>query len=227
MNTINESPHGSYRKTTVMVGILFIIGTVSGILAGVVLAPIQAGPTYPLNLSANETQWIVGTLLILLMGLSLAMTPVLLYPIFKKHNEVLAFGSVLFRGVLEQVGQILMAISFFLLLKRQRDPWKVWSSRCGHFSNTGFIAHRRRTLEPNDRGNRFQRRYDDDVRRILSNHAHPPVGVGLGSCWRSVVLHRLHCRHVQLRRIWLRTSARESGFCLSQLPSKKWSLRSG
>ncbi|MBI5966027.1 MAG: DUF4386 domain-containing protein [Chloroflexi bacterium] len=106
----------TYRKTTVIVGILFIIGTVSGILAGVVTAPIRAGSTYPLNISANETQWIIGTLLILLMGLSLAMTPVLLYPIFRKHNEVLAFGSVLFRGVLEQVTQILVVISFFLLL---------------------------------------------------------------------------------------------------------------
>jgi hypothetical protein len=73
----------TYRKTTVIVGILFIIGTVSGILAGVVTAPIRAGSTYPLNISASETQWIIGTLLILLMGLSLAMTPVLLYPIFR------------------------------------------------------------------------------------------------------------------------------------------------
>jgi hypothetical protein len=106
----------TYRKTAVIVGILFIIGTVSGVLAGVFQAPIQAGSTYPLNVSAFETQWIIGALLTLLMGLSLAMVPVLLYPIFKKHNEVLAFGSVLFRGVLEQVGETLLAISFFLLL---------------------------------------------------------------------------------------------------------------
>ena len=106
----------TYRKTAVIVGILFIIGTVSGILAGALDAPIRAGSTFPLNISASETQWIIGTLLILLMGLSLAMTPVLLYPIFRKHNEVLAFGSVLFRGVLEQVGEILVVISSFLLL---------------------------------------------------------------------------------------------------------------
>jgi len=106
----------TYRKTAVIVGILFIIGTVSGVLAGVFQAPIQAGSTYPLNVSAFETQWIIGALLTLLMGLSLAMVPVMLYPIFRKQNEVLAFGSVLFRGVLEQVGETLLAISFFLLL---------------------------------------------------------------------------------------------------------------
>jgi len=50
------------------------------------------------------------------MGLSLAMVPVLLYPILRKHNEVLAFGGVLFRGVLEAICETLLAISMFLLL---------------------------------------------------------------------------------------------------------------
>ena len=91
----------TYRKTAVIVGILFIIGTVSGILSGVVTVPIMADSTYPLNISARETQWFIGTLLILVMGFPLAMIPVLLYPIFKKHNQVLALGAVLFRGIFE------------------------------------------------------------------------------------------------------------------------------
>jgi hypothetical protein len=39
-----------------------------------------------------------------------------LYRIFKKHNEALALGAVLFRGVLEAVCYIGMVISMFLLL---------------------------------------------------------------------------------------------------------------
>jgi hypothetical protein len=62
----------THRKTAIIVGILFIIGTVSGILSAVVTAPIMAGSTFPLNVSASETQWIIGTLLILLMGFPLA-----------------------------------------------------------------------------------------------------------------------------------------------------------
>ena len=139
MNTIKESPLGTYRKTTVIVGILFIIGTVSGILAGVVTAPIRAGSTYPLNISASETQWIVGTLFTLLMGLSLAMVPVLLYPIFKKHNEVLAFGSVLFRGVLEQVGETLLVISMFLLLTVSEIHGKTGAANASNFQTLGSM----------------------------------------------------------------------------------------
>ncbi len=106
----------TYRKTAVIVGILFIIGTVSGILASVFTGPIMAGSTYPLNISASDTHWIIGTLLILLMGFPLAMVPVFLYPILKKHNEVLALGSVVFRGVLETVCYMGMVIFNFLLL---------------------------------------------------------------------------------------------------------------
>lgn len=105
-----------HRKTAVLVGILFIIGTVSGILSSVVTVPIRMGAAYPLNVDASEIQWISGTLLVLLMGFSLAMVPVLLYPIFRKHDEILAMGSVLFRGVFEAICEMLLVISMFLLL---------------------------------------------------------------------------------------------------------------
>jgi hypothetical protein len=139
MNTTKGSPYGTYRKTTVIVGILFIIGTVSGILSGVVTAPIRSGSTFPLNISASETQWIIGTLLILLMGLSLAMIPVLLYPIFRKHNEVLAFGSVLFRGVFEAVGETLLVISFFLLLTVSEIYGKTGAADASNFQALGSM----------------------------------------------------------------------------------------
>ena len=129
----------SERKTAIIVGVLFIIGTVSGFLASGFLGPIQAGSTYPLNVDASETQWIIGTLLILLMALSLAMTPVLLYPIFRKHNEVLAFGSVLFRGVLEQVTQILVVISFFLLLTVSEIYGKTGAADASNFQTLGSM----------------------------------------------------------------------------------------
>ncbi|MBX7237745.1 MAG: DUF4386 domain-containing protein [Caldilineales bacterium] len=105
----------TYRKTAVIVGVLFIIGTVSGILSGVVTGPIMAEATYPLNVAASETPWIAGTLLIALMGLSLAMMPVLLYPLLKQHNHVLALGAVLFRGAIEAISYAIMVISMLLM----------------------------------------------------------------------------------------------------------------
>jgi hypothetical protein len=139
MNTTVGTPIGTNRKTAIIVGILFIVGTVSGILAGVFTAPIRAESTYPLNIYASETEWIIGTLLVLLMGLSLAMLPVLLYPIFKKHNEVLAFGSVLFRGIFEQVGEILLVISMFLLLTVSEIYGKAGTADASNFQTLGSL----------------------------------------------------------------------------------------
>ena len=36
MNTTKESPHGTNRKTATIVGVLYIIGTVAGVLSMVV-----------------------------------------------------------------------------------------------------------------------------------------------------------------------------------------------
>ncbi|MDD5371078.1 MAG: DUF4386 domain-containing protein [Anaerolineaceae bacterium] len=139
MNPTKERSHGTNRKTAVIVGILFIIGTVSGILSGVVSVPIMAGSTYPLNISASETQWIIATLLILLMGFPLAMVPVLLYPIFKKHNEVLAFGAVLFRGVLEAVCYTILVISMFLLLTVSQIYGKTGAAGASNLQTLGSM----------------------------------------------------------------------------------------
>lgn len=127
------------RMTAVIVGILFIIGTVSGILAGVFTAPIQGGATFPLNVDASETQWIIGTLFVLLMGLSLAMVPVMLYPIFKKHSPGLAFGAVLFRGVFEAVGEMLLVISMFLLLTVSEVYGKTAAADASNFQILGSL----------------------------------------------------------------------------------------
>jgi hypothetical protein len=139
MNTTKESPLGINRKTAVIVGILFIIGTVSGIVAGAITAPIREGSTYPLNIDAGETSWIIGTLFTLLMGLSLTMVPVLLYPIFRKHNEVLALGAVLFRGVFEQVGETLLVISMFLLLAVSEIYGKAGVLNASNFQTLGSM----------------------------------------------------------------------------------------
>lgn len=129
----------TYRKTAVIVGILFIIGTVSGILAGTYTAPIRAGATYPLNVDARETHWIIGWLFTLLMGLSLAMVPVLLYPILKKQDEILAFGAVLFRGVFEAICEMLLVICMFLLLTVSEIYGKMGAVDASHFQIMGSI----------------------------------------------------------------------------------------
>ena len=85
------------KKTARAVGGLFIIGTVAGILSRVVTGPIQNAQDHLMSVPANETRLVVGALFVLMMGLALAMVPVFMFPILRKHNEALALGYVVFR----------------------------------------------------------------------------------------------------------------------------------
>jgi hypothetical protein len=85
------------------VGALFIVGTVAGVLSAVVTGPVLDGSDYLVEVTANGNQTIIGALLVLTMGLALAIVPVMMFPVFRKHNEALALGYVVFRGGLEAV----------------------------------------------------------------------------------------------------------------------------
>ncbi|MCP4541361.1 MAG: DUF4386 domain-containing protein [Chloroflexi bacterium] len=104
------------KKIARIVGVLYVIGTVAGILSVVFTGPILGDPDYLVNISANANQVITGVLFVLIMGLALAMVPVMMFPILKKHNEALALGYVVFRGGLETVTYIVGVISSLLLL---------------------------------------------------------------------------------------------------------------
>lgn len=108
------------RTTAITVGVLYIIGTVAGILSVVFSEPIRNAPDLLIQIAANEPQLALGALCILIMGLALAMIPIILFPILKKFNETLALGYVVFRGGFEAVAYILMSIGWLLLLPLSR-----------------------------------------------------------------------------------------------------------
>lgn len=127
------------RKTAVLVGILFIIGTVAGILSGVFTLPILDDPDYLATIAANSTPLIIGAILVLVMGFALAMIPALLFPIFKKYNEVLALGAVIFRGVLEAVAYIGIVICWLLLISLSQAYVQATASDASYFQALGAL----------------------------------------------------------------------------------------
>jgi hypothetical protein len=106
----------TYRNTAFTVGILFIIGTVAGIFSGVISGPVLDASDYLVQVATNENRIVLGAILVLVMSLPLAMIPVMMFPIFRKYNEPLAFGAVVFRGVWEAVTYIVIAICWLLLI---------------------------------------------------------------------------------------------------------------
>ncbi len=111
----------AYRKISLFTGILFIIGTAAGVLSMSATQPLLSAPNYLQAIAAHETRWITGALLVLVMGLPLAMVPVVLFPVLRKQNEILAIGAILFRGALEAVAYLLSAACLLLLLSVGRQ----------------------------------------------------------------------------------------------------------
>ncbi len=109
------------RKTAVTVGILYIIGTVMGVLSVIFTGPILGDPNYLVKVSESQGQIVSAALFVLTMCLSLAMIPCVLFPVLRKLNEVLAMGYVVFRGALETLGGIATVVSWLFLLVLSQD----------------------------------------------------------------------------------------------------------
>ena len=129
---------GSHRKTAIIVGVLYIIGTVAGVLSRVIFGPTLGDPNYLIKVSENQNL-AIASLLVLTMGFSLAMMSVVLYPVLKRHNKVLALGVVLFRGAIEAVMYIASVVNWLLLLTVSQEYVKAGAPAASYFQTFGTI----------------------------------------------------------------------------------------
>ena len=120
-------------------GVLYIIGTVAGMLSHVLTRPVLGGSDFLVNVSTHEIQIIAGALFVLIMGFALAMVPVVMFPLLKKYNEALALGYVVFRGALETVMYIVLAISWLLLIPVSQEYVKAGAPDASYFQTLGAV----------------------------------------------------------------------------------------
>jgi hypothetical protein len=110
------------RQAATWIGVLYIIGTVGLVLSWVVTGSVFEGPAYLAEVAAQPSRVAVGALLILVAGFSLAMVPVVFWPIGRRYNETLAMGYVVFRGAQEMVMYIATALGWLLLIALSKEP---------------------------------------------------------------------------------------------------------
>jgi hypothetical protein len=129
----------TYRKTAIAVGVLYIVGTVEGILSYATTGPILNVPDYLGRMQANGSLLTIGALLVLTMGIALALIPILIFPISRKHSEALAVGYVVFRGALETVGYIAFAVSWLLGLRLSQAFVQAGAPTSSYFQVVGAL----------------------------------------------------------------------------------------
>lgn len=87
------------RTTARVVGVLFIVGTAAGVLAGVVQQPLLDVDGYLVEVASNEGRMATGVLLELVMGLAIMGIVVALYPVLRRYSERMALGFAVARTI--------------------------------------------------------------------------------------------------------------------------------
>jgi len=88
----------STKKTAIIVGALFLIAMATSLIGGAMLIETAIGADdYLVTLAEKETEVILGVLMELVNVICVVLIGVLMFPIFKRHDEALALGYVAMR----------------------------------------------------------------------------------------------------------------------------------
>jgi hypothetical protein len=137
---IKESSSGTDRKTAAVVGVLFILGTVPALLSLPLALNTVSAPDPLAAISTNEGQMILFTAVKFIMGMACAGIGLALYPILKKYNEGLAFGSAGFR-VIEGVIDVVGALLYVILLALSQEFVKAGAPASSYFQTADVVIN--------------------------------------------------------------------------------------
>jgi hypothetical protein len=147
----------TYRLNSVMAGALYFLGTVFGVLGGVIggevfTSLISSKPLAGVEIlglvAANSSQITGGAFFTLMMGISLTAMTIFLYPIFRKDSEELALGMLLFRGALEGTGYMFSTLGFLALVALSSEYVAVGADSAALQSVGNFLYQFQARMSP-------------------------------------------------------------------------------
>jgi hypothetical protein len=109
----------SIRNISIITGVVFIIATVTALLAATV-EPVLTGSDYLAKVSANVNQVTRGAFFYLIAAFTSVGIAILMYPIMKVSNAELALGSVVFRTI-EAVMYMVAVVDLLSVLSLGQD----------------------------------------------------------------------------------------------------------
>jgi hypothetical protein len=118
----NASAQSPDRMAAIWIGVLFIIGTVTLVLSLIVTAGALTGPDVLTSIAAAPTQVATGAVLVVVAAVALGLVPVVFWPIGRRHGETLTMGYVIFRGAIETVLYLAIALGWLALVALSSEP---------------------------------------------------------------------------------------------------------
>jgi len=108
------------RRSSIIIGILFILAEVFSILGHVLYGPILNNPDYMIYGPTSENQIVLGAIFEMLAAISVAGTAIAFFPILRERNERKALGYI-GGSLLEAFLIIIGLVSILTLLTLRRE----------------------------------------------------------------------------------------------------------
>lgn len=130
----------SNKKAAKIVGVLFILATVTAVAGAILYDPILNGPDYLINGSEHANQVILGALMELILVVSAVGTATTMFPILRKYNETIALWHICFR-FLEAIIITVGVISVLSLLTLSREFVVAGAPDTASFQTSGIVLN--------------------------------------------------------------------------------------
>jgi hypothetical protein len=128
----------AYKKSALIVGVLFILAAVTAIIGLLLYDPILNGPDYLRRGSEHANQVILGALMELMLVVSAVGTATTMFPILRKYNETIALWHLCFR-FLEAIIITIGIISVLSLLTLSREFAAAAAPDTASFQASGIV----------------------------------------------------------------------------------------
>jgi Domain of unknown function (DUF4386) len=92
-----DKPMNTHRQAATIVGVLFILATVSAMMGLLFYQPILTGPDYFMNGVEQKNQVVLGALMELVLVVTAIGTAIGLFPVLRPYGERIALGHLFFR----------------------------------------------------------------------------------------------------------------------------------
>ncbi len=126
------------RKIEIIIGVLFIIATVSSSLCFVISDPILNASDILISISTNINQLNISAVLLLINCAAVVAIPILLFPLFKRYDETLALGYLGSR-IIESVILIVGCIILLTLSSLSQEYVQTAVSDASNYQNSGIL----------------------------------------------------------------------------------------
>ncbi len=126
------------RKNAISAGILFIIADLAGFLSFPFMEPVNAA-NYMTRVSMNGSLVATGAVLLFIGGAAAIGIAISLYPVLRKHSEVLALGSVGFRTV-EGVLDFVNVLALLILITISQQFINAGAPDSSYFQTLGIVS---------------------------------------------------------------------------------------